>query len=161
MRRECRERFPCHQLQRKPPVNDPGMHHATHLPWCMSRSLTCSGGENVPGIPGACAARKFTYLVRGPCNDQLERVCSYQLHPHSIPDDPNHLTAGLHDIEIQHNICILRSFQDIVLRYNTPEWHNYTFPQENSLLSQRRLAHRCIIIFHPTEYFIGWSHQNL
>ena len=24
-----------------------------------------SGGKNVPGIPGACATRKFKYLVRG------------------------------------------------------------------------------------------------
>ena len=34
------------------------MHHGTcvmHVPWCMSGSLTCGGGENVPGIPGACA----------------------------------------------------------------------------------------------------------
>ena len=50
MRRECRERFPRHRPQRKP-VSDPGMHH---------------GGENFPGIPGACATRNFTYLVRGP-----------------------------------------------------------------------------------------------
>ena len=35
-------------------------HHgtcATHVPWCMSGSLTRCGGENVPGIPGACATR--------------------------------------------------------------------------------------------------------
>ena len=34
------------------------MHHdtcVTHVPWCMSGSLTCGDGENVPGIPGACA----------------------------------------------------------------------------------------------------------
>ena len=29
--------------------------------------LKLGGGENVPGIPGACATRNFTYLVRGPC----------------------------------------------------------------------------------------------
>ena len=29
MRPECRERFPRHQLQRKPLVSDPGMHHGT------------------------------------------------------------------------------------------------------------------------------------
>ena len=29
-------------------------------------SLKSGGGENVPGIPGACATRSFTYLVRGP-----------------------------------------------------------------------------------------------
>ena len=69
MRRECRERFPRHRLQRKPLGSDPGMHHGTcgtHVPWCMSGSLTRCGGENVPGIPGACATRDFTYLVRGP-----------------------------------------------------------------------------------------------
>ena len=70
IRRECRERFPHHQLQRKPLVYDPGMHHGTcvtHVPWCMSGSLTRGGGKNVPGTPGACATRNFTYLVRGPC----------------------------------------------------------------------------------------------
>ena len=63
MRRECRERFPHHQLQRKPLVSDPGIHHGTcvtHVPWCMSGSLTRGGGENVPGIPVI-----FTYLARG------------------------------------------------------------------------------------------------
>ena len=45
--------FPCHRLQRKPLISNPGMHHGTcvtHVPWCMSGSLTCDGGENVPGI---------------------------------------------------------------------------------------------------------------
>ena len=44
MRRESRERFPCHQLQSKQLVSDPGgMHHGswvTHVSWCMSGSLT-------------------------------------------------------------------------------------------------------------------------
>ena len=40
---------------------------------CMLGSLTSSflwsrwRWENVPGIPGACTIRKFTYLTRGPC----------------------------------------------------------------------------------------------
>ena len=49
--------FPRRRFQRKPLVSDPGMHHGTcvtHVPWCMSGSLTCGDGENVPGIPGAC-----------------------------------------------------------------------------------------------------------
>ena len=61
--------FPRHRLQRKPQVSDPGMHHGTcvtHVPWCMSGSPTRGGRENVPGIPGACATRNFTYLARGP-----------------------------------------------------------------------------------------------
>ena len=54
MRRECRERFPRQRLQRKPLVSDPGMHHGTcvtYVSWCMSGSLTCGGGENVPVFP--------------------------------------------------------------------------------------------------------------
>ena len=50
--------FPRRRYKRKPLVSDPGMHHGTcvtHVPWCMSGSLTCGDGENVPGIPGACA----------------------------------------------------------------------------------------------------------
>ena len=69
MRRERRDRFPRHRLQGKPLVSDPGMHHGTyvtHVPWCMSGSLTQCGGEN---DPGACATRNFTYLARGPCID--------------------------------------------------------------------------------------------
>ena len=57
-----------------PRVSDPGMHHGTcvtHVPWCMPGSLTSAflwirwRGKR-PDIPGACAIRKFTYLVRGP-----------------------------------------------------------------------------------------------
>ena len=50
---------PRRRIQRKLLVSDPGMHHGTcvtHVPWCMSGSLTHGGGENVPGIPGACAS---------------------------------------------------------------------------------------------------------
>ena len=50
--------FPGRRFKRKPLVSDPGMHHGTcvtHVPWCMSGSLTCGDEENVPGIPGTCA----------------------------------------------------------------------------------------------------------
>ena len=72
---EIREGFPRHRLQRKPLVSDSGMHHGTcvtHVSWCMPGSLTRGGGKNVPGIPGACATRNFTYLARGPL--QLKHV---------------------------------------------------------------------------------------
>ena len=62
--------FSRHRLQRKPLVSDPGMHHGTgvtYVPWRMWGSLTRGGGENVPGIPCACATRNFTCLARGPC----------------------------------------------------------------------------------------------
>ena len=51
---ECRERFPRLWLQRKPLVSDPGMHHGTcvtHVPWCMSRSLTRVARKTFPAFP--------------------------------------------------------------------------------------------------------------
>ena len=53
-----------------PRVSDVDIHHGTrvtHVSWSMVGSLTSGfgDGENVSGIPGTCAARKFTYLVRG------------------------------------------------------------------------------------------------
>ena len=76
----ARNVFPRRRLQRKPLVSDPGMHHGTcvtHVPWCMSGSLTRGGGENVPGIPGACAptilriwqeAHEADHYLKWPCS---------------------------------------------------------------------------------------------
>ena len=89
MRQECREHFPHHRLQRKLSVSGPDMHHGscvTHVPWCMSGSLNCGGGENVPGIPGACATRNFTYLTRGPWMNQFFRTwLGFDYFSHYIP----------------------------------------------------------------------------
>ena len=55
--------------KKKTLVSDPGTYHGTcvtHVPGCMSGSLTPGGGEIVPGTPGACKTRTFTYLARGP-----------------------------------------------------------------------------------------------
>ena len=82
--------FPRRRLQRKPLVSDPGMHHGTcvtHVPSCMSESLTRGSGENVPSIPGACATRNFTYLARGPWwHEDLGRVSTFLfLHEKNRP----------------------------------------------------------------------------
>ena len=72
--RECKERFPCNRVQRKLILSDPVIHYVTcvtHVPWCMSGSLTRGVGENVPGIPGTCTTHNFTNLVRGPCHDNV------------------------------------------------------------------------------------------
>ena len=41
---------------------------------CMSGSLNHRGGENVPGIPGACATRNFTHLVKGPLPESMRDI---------------------------------------------------------------------------------------
>ena len=69
---------PTTDLKRKPLVSDPDMHHGTcvtHVPWCMSGSLTRGGEENVPSIPGACATHNFTYLARGPLLTSVQWTC--------------------------------------------------------------------------------------
>ena len=109
MPRDCRERFPCHQLQRKPPVSDPGMHHGTcvtHVLWCMSRSLTRGGGEN---IPGACATCNFMYLVKSPWRSGMENRVNFQnwwqwtsFMPRGQSSDPIHLMAVLKQDSVQN-----------------------------------------------------------
>ena len=62
----------------KPLASDPGMHHGkcvTHLPWCMSGSLTHGCGENVPGIPGACTTRNFTYILQEANDNTIAWLC--------------------------------------------------------------------------------------
>ena len=39
----------------------------------QNQSFGVGGGENVPGIPGACATCNFTYLVVGPCKKSGNR----------------------------------------------------------------------------------------
>ena len=116
MRRECRERFPRHQLQRTPLVNDHGMHHSTcvtHVPWCMSGSLTRGGGENVPSIPGTCATRNFTYLVRGPwsrvgsaCSLKGIFYCWCRMHSCIHPNDLSKQNCRKYPLKLTLNIFL-------------------------------------------------------
>ena len=50
-----------------PRVCDPDMHQDT----CVMHSFEVGGGENGPGIPGACTTRHITHLVRGPFQKQI------------------------------------------------------------------------------------------
>ena len=121
MRRECRERCPRHRLQRKPIVSNPGMHHGTcgtHVPWCMSGSLTRGGGQNAPGIPGACAIRNFMYLIRGPWRIHHGRPCGTDSTLVSLysrnHDGKFHSRTGAHDrFYFSHNIFSVITLQKL------------------------------------------------
>ena len=69
MHRECRERFPRHR-ELVIPTCITARAWRTCRDACRDQQLAVlleiGGEENVPGIPGACAARNFPYLVRGP-----------------------------------------------------------------------------------------------
>ena len=119
MLREC---FPRHQLQRKPLVIDPSMHHGTcitHVPWCMSGSLTRGGWENVPGIPGACATINFTYLIRDP----------WQINPLHI-SGPGKVNMG--GFSSQQSNC--RWFETLIVTFSTKVANRQQMPYlENTI----------------------------
>ena len=61
--------FPHRRFKRKPLVSDPGMHHGTcvtHVPWCMSGSLTCGDGGKRSRHSRRMRTSNFAYLARGP-----------------------------------------------------------------------------------------------
>ena len=75
-------------FKRKPLISDSGMHHGrciTHVPWCMSRSLTRGAGENNPDIPGACATHNFAYLVGGPWGSTYIHLNQWDVINHLPP----------------------------------------------------------------------------
>ena len=77
MRQECRERFFHHRALAIPTCITARAWGTCRDP-CRGRLLAVSfemgGGENVPGIPGACATRIFTYLIRGPWSQYSKRI---------------------------------------------------------------------------------------
>ena len=90
MRWKCRERFSRHRgsaipactmarawplFYKKPMgfLSDSGHLRAVVHVVIAKWQFPVGGEENVPGIPGACATRNFTYLVKGPCHDGAGR----------------------------------------------------------------------------------------
>ena len=78
MHRECREWFTRHRLQRKSLARVPSMHHGTcmtHVPWCMSGSLTRCDWENVRGIPAARMLYAICVFLRQSIKIKPSHVC--------------------------------------------------------------------------------------
>ena len=93
-RRECRERYPRHRLQRKPQISDHHMHHGkcvSHVPWCMSESLTRGGGETFSALP-AYAHPQFKVSCKRPIfhltvSSMLPIQSKPRLHPKEYVKD--------------------------------------------------------------------------
>ena len=108
------------RIKRKPRVSNPDMRHGTcvtQMPWCMPWSLTrgfllIRGEGDVPGIPGACATRNFTYLVRGPCHS-----CWWhdEEGKHDSSDSSSH-QHGFEYSQISIFLCHLYRYQSKRLR---------------------------------------------
>ena len=126
MHRECRECFSRHRLQRKPLVSDPGMHHGTcvtHVPLRMSGSLTCGGGENVAGIPGACATT-ILHICQGQFESSISRLgeLCLILWPQSFPSIRYGILYSLY-VSCQLRYCywtIKNMLNRLIVMHTTP-----------------------------------------
>ena len=133
MRRECRERFPP-----PPRFSDPDMHHGTcmtHVPWCMSGSLTTSFLWNRwrgkrSRIPGACAIRDFTYLARGPWHctvtGSLMLVYSYSNLPGLVTYCLQGLVMQSFFVECKTWLFIMTSSNGNIFRVTGPLCREFT-----------------------------------
>ena len=71
--------FPRCRYQRKPQVSDSGMHHGTcvtHVPWCMSGSLTCGDGKTFPAFPAHAHPQ---FCVSGKRPIAWWTICTFEL----------------------------------------------------------------------------------
>ena len=92
--------FPATDFKGKPPVWR-SRHASRHVRDARAvmhvRSLTSEGGENVSGIPSACATRNLTYLARAPWTDS---VCFHS------PRHVCHILICINVIYIYIYICV-------------------------------------------------------
>ena len=124
--------FPRHRFQKKPLVNDPDMHHGTcvtHVPCCMSGSLTCCDGETFPAFP-AHAHPQFCVSGKRPMGNERHHPIShirYFLRSIST-DNPNEIkTSGLDDFawmklilgKVRFGSCVWNKTEYIDVKSNT------------------------------------------
>ena len=124
------------------------MHHGTcvtHVPWCMSGSLTCGGGENVPGIPGACAPAilRIWQEAHG-FQDHLHIVCLLNRLFRRTWKAPSklHVTSICKGcpVDYPHIGPVTRKifpFVDVIMKTNTERWSNCWLPTTSHSLLWR------------------------
>ena len=143
-RRECRERFPRHRrlaiLTCITARASRTCRDACRDCW-LTVSFEVGGGENVPGIPGACATRNFTYLVRGQWNDSRESsLCvNYEHHGedetgniNSSPPSAAYMSHSTGLSLFQVTICrlfgtkTLHSWEQVSVKFEFEFYHFHT-----------------------------------
>ena len=110
--------FPRRRFQRKPVVNDPGMHHSTcvtNVLWCMSGSLTCGDGENVPGACAPAISRIWQEAhIHELYFDRFSGFCpwlfSFEVGSKQIAYDIRHEAYVIQNVAI---VAASNEFQDI------------------------------------------------
>ena len=129
------------------------MHHGTcvaHVPWCMSGSLTRGGGENVPGIPGACATRTFTYLARGPFSKAVDGHPVIAFHTMFNNDWCPSSFPCLKILQYRYRIQLKKSlgpFSSMSIHF---------------LEAKKGNMHPCGVLYRSCRYLVQWqTHFNL
>ena len=118
-----------------------------------TESLTRGGGENVPGIPGACATRNNLDLVRGPLAD-IFRIRSETIHGKRT--EQNVFTSYFTFVYSCCNMSVhLKHFVSLAISWSIYTYHNYSSFQifETTLFNYR---------IHPFHIHIAQiAHTNL
>ena len=77
--------FPRRWFKRKLLVSDHGMHHGTcvtHVPWCMSESLTCGDGKTFPAFPAHAHPRIWQEAHMQNSNETDNHTCPIVISEH-------------------------------------------------------------------------------
>ena len=135
MRRECRERFPCHHLQRKPRVSDPGMHHGTCV---TARALMHVGIAN---LRWRGKRSRHSWCMRNPQFFNAQRLyrrsCIYK-------------DVSYHDNGLMHNQtspllkknCVIVTWT--LETYSNGSKYKFTFKKINLKMSSAKLWPFCL-----------------
>ena len=129
------------------------MHHGTcvtHVPWCMSGSLTCCDGENVPGIPGACASAilRIWKEAHGAFVRMMILIMPRQITEadHPIPIDYTNILDSVYSLFNVFFICLqIKRHRAMRIRYITMECQGWKKIQDiknsykNDCLKPRKL----------------------
>ena len=131
--------FPCRRFQGNPLVSDPGMHHGTcvtHVPWCMSGSLTCGDGENIPGIPGACAPAILSIWqeAHGPITGKPS-----QYRREQILWCTHHRRSELRSDYVHEPFCVFMWFHDAHI--HTHLWIHHRISDPNAQMANIHKMH--------------------
>ena len=151
MHRECRECFP--------------FHFGLAIPTCITArasriavSFEVRGGENVPGIPGACASRNFTYLVRVPLAQEGPATSKSSSDPKVPSNGYYRVTAKLDclgtDVSstqrdwVLMRMCHLNAFLDDTVPRSLCFVHHQTTPWTTMERGSSWLTHRKLLACH-------------
>ena len=130
----------------------------------MSGSLTRGGGENVPGIPGACATRNYKYLVRGPWErNQKKNPDIATLNLNSVnsvswimrSESCHGLRRAISDWVPYLNLASKMNFISVLKERSQSKLMIFKLPFEHRFLDQVIIANYITNLLRTSKYWVG------